>query len=72
MSTDQWVTYTPAPGYAGADSFTFEGITPGTDPDVSPVSEVSLRVAPGSAPVCANLSQSVPPLGTPSATGLVS
>jgi hypothetical protein len=27
---------------------------------VSPVREVSLRVAPGSAPVCANLSQSVP------------
>jgi hypothetical protein len=60
VSADQWVTYTPDPGYAGDDVFTFEGITPGTDPDVSPVREVVLRVAPGTAPACANLSQSVP------------
>ena len=59
-TTDLWVTYTPDPGFSGSDTFTVEGITPGSEPEVSPVSAVTLRVAPGSAPVCANLSQSVP------------
>ena len=61
---DLWVTYTPTAGYAGTDSFTFRGVSPGTGPadsdELSPTRTVNLRVAPGTAPVCANLSQSVP------------
>ncbi len=63
-SSDQWVTYTPTPGQSGADSFTFRGISPGSgaggSDEVGPTRTVSLQIAAGSPPVCANQSQSVP------------
>jgi hypothetical protein len=63
-STDQWVTYTPNAGQSGADSFTFKGVSPGSgsggSDEVGPTRTVNLRIGAGTAPVCANLSQSVP------------
>src|SRR5690349_10875885 len=29
-STDQWVTYTPNPGLSGSDTFTYQGVSPGS------------------------------------------
>jgi hypothetical protein len=63
-STDQWVTYTPNAGQSGADSFKFRGVSPGSgsggSDEIGPERTVNLRIAPGTAPVCASLSQSVP------------
>src|SRR4051812_46474599 len=63
-STDQWVVYTPNPGASGADSFTYQGVSPGSGSggsnEVGPVRTVSIRIGAGSPPVCAALSQSVP------------
>ena len=63
-STDQWVIYTPNPGASGADSFTYQGVSPGsgsfgTD-EVGPARTVSIRIGAGSPPACSGLSQSVP------------
>ena len=63
-STDQWVVYTPNPGASGADSFTYKGVSPGSgsgpSDEVGPERTVNLRIGAGTAPACANLSQSVP------------
>jgi hypothetical protein len=63
-STDQWVTYTPNPGASGADSFTYRGVSPGSgaggSDELGAVRTVSIRIAAGTPPVCAPLSQSVP------------
>ena len=63
-STDQWVTYTPTPGQSGTGSFKFKGVSEGTGPagsdQLSSEQTVHIRIAPGTAPVCANLSQSAP------------
>src|SRR3954447_17163318 len=63
-STDQWVVYTPNAGESGADVFTYRGVSPGSgsggSDEVGPVTTVNLRIGAGTAPVCANLSQSVP------------
>ena len=63
-SADQWVTYTPSPGQSGTDSFTFRGVSPGSggggSDELSASRTVNIRIAAGSPPVCANLSQSVP------------
>ena len=61
---DLWVSYRPEAGYAGNDSFTYRGVSLGSGPsnsdEPSGIRTVSLKVAPGSAPVCSNVSQSVP------------
>src|SRR5829696_6904215 len=63
-STDQWVTYTPTPGQAGSDSFTYQGVSPGSGSggsnEVGPMRTVNLQIGAGTAPACASLSQSVP------------
>jgi hypothetical protein len=63
-STDQWVTYTPSPGQAGTDSFKFKGVSEGSGPgggdQFSSEQTVHIRIAPGTPPVCATLSQSAP------------
>ena len=63
-STDQWVIYTPTAGQAGTDSFKYRGVSAGSSPSgndqFSAEQTVRIRIAPGTAPVCANDSQSVP------------
>ena len=63
-STDQWLVYTPNAGAAGADSFTYKGVSPGSgsegSAEESEPKTVNLRIGAGSAPVCASLSGSVP------------
>ena len=63
-STDQWVTYTPTAGQAGADSFTYRGVSAGTgaggSDEVGALRTVNIRIGAGSPPVCSKLSQSVP------------
>src|SRR4051794_30309018 len=63
-STDQWVVYRPNAGQSGSDSFTYRGLSPGSggggSDELGPARWVNLRIGAGSAPACANLSQTVP------------
>jgi hypothetical protein len=63
-STDQWVVYTPNAGQSGSDSFTYQGVSPGSggggSNEVGPPLTVSLTIGAGTAPACFSSSQSVP------------